>query len=302
MVVAPLLLMFIAGPRPHWSPRKLLEAVLSAICLWLIGLTVFGEISLSQAKNYPLEFLCIPFLIWVAFRFSQCEAAMAVATLSGIAIWGTLHGFGPFVRSSANESLLLLQAFMGVVGVMTIAVAAVVSERKRVEEELRSARDRLERQAASDPLTGLANYRRLVEVYTAEVERSDRTGRPFALLLFDLDGLKKINDTRGHLVGSRALCRVADVLRLYCRSIDTAARYGGDEFAVLLPETGAGGAQYVAGRIVERVARDKEAPSISVSVGIAVHPDDGKTIEEVFETADAALYSMKNAAGKKRGR
>lgn len=98
--------------------------------------------------------------------------------------------------------------------------------------------DRIRELALSDPLTGLANYRRLVDVLGNEIERSKRTGSTFSLLLFDLDGLKKINDLHGHLVGTRAICRVADALRLCSRSIDTAARQGGDEFALVLPETG----------------------------------------------------------------
>ena len=83
-----------------------------------------------------------------------------------------------------------------------------------------------------------------------------RTGRSFAVLLMDLDGLKIINDRHGHLTGSRALCRLADILRVHCRDIDTAARYGGDEFALVIPEAGPNEAQQVAPRIRERVAQD----------------------------------------------
>jgi diguanylate cyclase (GGDEF)-like protein len=153
--------------------------------------------------------------------------------------------------------------------------------------------------AVSDPLTGLANYRRLIDALEAEIQRSRRTARPFSLLLFDLDGLKKINDNYGHLVGSRALCRVADVLRVYSRSIDTAARYGGDEFALVLPETGMTAAQEVARRICERVARDGSSPSITASAGFAVYPQDGEKIEALLSTADHVLYRAKGRIERK---
>jgi diguanylate cyclase (GGDEF)-like protein len=141
-------------------------------------------------------------------------------------------------------------------------------------------------------ITGLANYRHLAEVLDMEIRRSERTGREFALLLFDLDGLKKINDRYGHLTGSHALCRVADVLS-FCRDIDTAARYGGDEFAVVLPETGAEAANQVAKRICDSIANDGMGPMLSVSIGVAVYPHDGKRIEALLHTADVAMYSMK---------
>jgi len=152
--------------------------------------------------------------------------------------------------------------------------------------------------SVSDPMTGLANYRRLVDALEIEIQRSQRTGRSFSLLLFDLDRLKKINDNHGHVVGSKALCRVADILRLNSRTIDTVARYGGDEFALILPETGMNAAQEVARRICHLVARNEELPPISVSMGVAAYPKDGETLEALLGAADQALYKTKRDGGR----
>ena len=177
-------------------------------------------------------------------------------------------------------------------GMLASLVSAFdLTERKHAEEEVQLL-------AVTDPLTGLGNYRRLVEALDAEVKRTGRTGRPFAMLLLDLDQLKKINDRYGHLIGSQALCRLADVLRVYCRSIDTAARYGGDEFAVILPETTAAAARVVASRIRSRLATDSLQPWLSASIGVAVYPRDGETIEALLRTADRELYGMKSPRGK----
>ena len=151
----------------------------------------------------------------------------------------------------------------------------------------------IQRLAMTDPVTGLANYRRLIDSLEVEIQRTGRTGRQFALLLFDLDGLKKINDQFGHQVGTRALCRAADVLRFHSRTIDTAARHGGDEFALVLPETMDQGAHEVLSRICDRVTNDGKQPTISLSAGFAIYPRDGNTAESLMGVADRALYRMK---------
>jgi diguanylate cyclase (GGDEF)-like protein/PAS domain S-box-containing protein len=160
-----------------------------------------------------------------------------------------------------------------------------ITERKIAEEEILSV-------AGNDPLTGLANGRYLVDSFNAEARRYARTERTFSLLVFDLDGLKQINDKYGHLIGSRALCRVANVLRSQCRNIDIMARPGGDEFTVILPETTMGGAETFAKRICQRLSEDHQHPPLAVSFGAAVYPGSG-TFEDLFAAADNALYAMK---------
>jgi len=114
--------------------------------------------------------------------------------------------------------------------------------------------------------------------------------------LLDMDGLKQINDRLGHLVGNRALCRVAECLRASCRATDTAARFGGDEFGIILPETSEAGARQLAERIVGRLAADDEHPRLSISIGVAVYPRDGATAEKLLSAADQELYRAKTAA------
>ncbi len=154
--------------------------------------------------------------------------------------------------------------------------------------------DQVRRMAVSDPLTGLANYRRLISVMEAELDRSRRTSRPFSVVLFDMDGLKAINDQYGHLTGSRALVRLGKILRNHCRAIDTPARYGGDEFAIVLPEAGPEIAARIVSRIRERLSTEAEMPALSASAGIAAFPEDGDTPEKLLAAADRALYRMKH--------
>jgi len=203
--------------------------------------------------------------------------------------------FGAQLAASQSQRLLdspfvLAQALT--VTSYAVALGGVLLDNARLFEQVSHL-------AVSDPLTGLANYRRLLDVLETETERTNRNGRPFAVLLLDLDGLKKINDTHGHLVGSHALNRLAHILRIHCRAIDTAARYGGDEFALVLPETSHEEAERVANRIRAVLASDLEQPQISASIGIAIYNGQGERIEKLLSDADAQLYLEKARRGKR---
>jgi diguanylate cyclase (GGDEF)-like protein len=200
-----------------------------------------------------------------------------------------------------SQSARLLDAAAGVAELVNavsyiVLLGATLLDNARLFRQVRTL-------AISDSLTGLANYRHLVDVLQSELERSGRTNRPFSVLLMDLDGLKKINDRHGHVIGSRALCRVATILRLNSRSIDTAARYGGDEFALVLPETHPIAAQQVVTRILNCLEADEEVPQLSISIGVATFPKSGSTVQQLLEYADRALYAMKEQTkrGKRQG-
>lgn len=168
-----------------------------------------------------------------------------------------------------------------------VMLSGALLDQARLFEQVRTM-------AVTDPLTGLANYRRLISVLEAEVDRSRRTQRPFSVVLLDMDGLKIINDQYGHLTGSRALVRIGKILRNHSRAIDTAARYGGDEFALVLPEAGKDISSRVVSRIRERLSAEPEHPALAVSAGVAAFPEDGDTPEKLLGAADRALYAMKH--------
>ena len=283
LLVGPPLILWGVEPRVSWPRARVLEAVALLTTLVVLCTLAFGPLG-----GPSLGFICIPVLIWAALRFGPREASTAVTLLAGVAVAQTVLTLEGLGRSEANAQLLLLQTFMAVASVTTLVLAAVVAERRRGEEAMREL-------ATTDPLTGLVNYRQLIVSLDAEIRRSMRTERSFAVLFFDLDNLKSINDRRGHLVGNRALCRLADAIRASCRAIDTLARFGGDEFVVILPETEEEEALVVAQRAGARLAADGERPALTTSVGVALCPRDGETAEDLLRTADRGLYGMKKA-------
>jgi diguanylate cyclase (GGDEF)-like protein len=174
--------------------------------------------------------------------------------------------------------------------------AAMALENARLYEIARNLADR-------DPLTGFFNHRYLHERLSEEIVRAVRNRQPLSVIMLDLDDFKLVNDTFGHVYGDQVLVRVADLVRSTLRASDVAARYGGDEFALILPETGRDEAARVADRILEAfqaspfVAEGRRPVPIGASIGIATHPFDGRSATDLIAIADLGMYDAKDAGG-----
>ena len=186
LVVAPALILWGVDRTLRLTGARAMELALLLGSVVVVGLAVFGGLGSAWVRVYPLEFLCVPLLILAAFRFGLREAATCVVLLSVIATWGTSRGAGPFVWDTENESLLLLQAFMGTIAMMTLLLAAVIAERGRVEEALARAASIVE---FSDDAIIAKTLDGTITSWNAGAERlygysgREAVGRPIALII-----------------------------------------------------------------------------------------------------------------------
>ncbi len=228
-------------------------------------------------------------------------AALVVSPRVTLAL-ATVGSLGYLVALTAGPDNPLGPETVAVVGINLTALILLAYVAMVIAREQRRARDAAIRMSTVDPLTGLFNRTFFFAAVEREIARSARSGRGFCLLMMDLDELKTVNDRYGHFVGDRVLRGVGEVIREGVRRIDTAARYGGDEFVVLLPETEASGAYVLAEKIRIGVA-ELEVPGTeahtSLSVGVVSYPDDGTTSDELMIAADQAMYGSKRS-GKNR--
>ncbi len=226
--------------------------------------------------------------------------AVLVGVLAGWTIGGS-HLLGERVNDTIQAGGIL------VAGTCGLMIGAHIRRRSiRVERaysaHLEELSQRLRSLAYHDSLTGLYNHRYFYEQLDHEVERAQRYGRPVSVMLLDLDHFKAVNDTYGHLMGDKLLSLVGQIIKDQMRSSDIAARYGGDEFAIILPDTPRAAAKATAEKLARAIATGRASAAalsenlpLSASYGVACCPDDARSVSELLQLADDDVY-----AGKKR--
>jgi diguanylate cyclase (GGDEF)-like protein len=271
-------LLLVSGERlPRW-----VYAILPAVGTMLVSLALLfnGERHGGAAGGDEMYYLWV--VLYSAYYLPRVLTAAHVLLIA-VAYAVTLMAIDP--------GAIGVSRWLSTVGLVVGAALVVhlLSERvARLVEELLTA-------AHTDRLTGLGNRRAFEERFAQEVARSARSSRPFALLLADLDHFKELNDRHGHMAGDAALAEFGKLLPTYLRSIDVAARVGGDEFAVLLPETCADAAREMGKRLVRAVQQGVNGPEapLSLSFGVAAFGPDGFTLDELSRVADRDLYVAK---------
>jgi diguanylate cyclase (GGDEF)-like protein len=292
---------------------------------WYDGIALLGSVAVIAAFTFSEHrtfhgltvrpFLLIPPVLYVAARFSSRIATTVVAAVSVLLISLTKGGHQPFGDLPIRETVVSAQELIFVMSTMSFGFAALLSQHRantrqleaRVQArtaELSAANTQLEQLAVTDALTGVLNRRALFNMMRREMARGQRHHLALAVLVFDIDHFKEVNDRYGHLAGDAVLQRVAAVTRSVVRHWDAVARYGGEEFVVVATETDRASALELAERVRTAlrstdIPHDQGVLRVTASFGVAMlHPNDREP-EQLFRRADLAMYAAK-AAGRDR--
>jgi diguanylate cyclase (GGDEF)-like protein/putative nucleotidyltransferase with HDIG domain len=264
-----------AARFPAWS----LQATLAWGSTLITGVAYF-----SGETPSPLVFFYLWVFLYASYFFTVRQAVAQIVYV------GLVYGALLFARAPLSAVSVWWLVSMG-----TLLVGAMVIMAMRARVELLIAR--LYNAARTDPLTKLANRRGFRELLDLELERARRGGTEVAVLVGDLDNFKDINDRSGHKVGDAALKRVAKMLCDGKREIDTVARVGGEEFSLILPDTGRNGALALAERLRRTLHEEfaSDTTPLTISFGLSVYPEHGETAAALLHAADQALYGAKQS-------
>jgi diguanylate cyclase (GGDEF)-like protein len=253
-----------------------------------VGL-VAGLLALTGFASSPFVVLFALVAVAAALAYGP-RSGLAAAGLATLASAGVLLADPQLAAYGAEDGLRLSLGLIATWLLAFVAIAYAAHQRRTMAQAITLSQ--------TDPLTGLFNRSQLSVTLDREVSRTRRSDRGFCVLMIDLDGLKAINDTAGHLRGDEVLRAIGAIIQGSIRTVDSAYRFGGDEFVVLLPETDIVGAFVVAEKI-RAGAEDVGAtfagpePLTSVSIGLVSHPEDGLSAEELMTAADRAMYQAK---------
>jgi diguanylate cyclase (GGDEF)-like protein len=272
-------------------PRTAIRRLVGPLQGLLALAFVTGLVLLTGGFGSPFTF-GFPLIVGAGALLVAPRIALGLAVLAT----GAYIGAG-FAVDPAPPAAALIQMGVNLTGVYLLAYVGT-----SVGREQRRARDAAIRLSTIDSLTGLYNRTYFFTALEREIARGDRSGRAFCLVMLDLDDLKAVNDRFGHIAGDQVLRGVADIVRSGVRKIDVAARYGGDEFVALLPETDPTGGWVLAEKVRLMVAEQAMPgvdPGPTVSVGVVSYPADGRSADALLVSADRAMYASKRG-GKNR--
>jgi diguanylate cyclase (GGDEF)-like protein len=264
---------------------------------WKLALETWAMLGLISVMLWhtgkvdsPLLNLYLLVIVACALTLGKLATFMEVALISCWYLYMGYSTYGMDVFSLQTFSVLMstFSPFLLVAYLTTMLSADIYHAKSRIVSI-----------SETDELTGLPNMRAFKALQDREMKRYGRYGHPFSLMMIDTDGLKEVNDRYGHEAGNRLIVLVANTIRERMRNADTLARYGGDEFLLLLPETSSSQVLEVAERIraaVEHCSFDERGARVSttVSIGVASCPDDAINVQDLIDKADAALYQSKN--------
>jgi len=264
-----------------------LAELISAVAL------IAGLLALTGFASSPFSMIFALVAVAAALAYGP-RAGLTAAILATISFAAVLYADPQLMSYGAVDALRLSVGLVATWLLAFVAIAHASRQRRAIATVLALSR--------TDPLTGLFNRSQLFVTLEQEVSRTRRSDRGFCVLMIDLDGLKAVNDSMGHLRGDDVLRALGNVIRHSIRAVDSTYRYGGDEFVVVLPETDIIGAFVVAEKI--RAGSEDLATSLatslagpdavtSVSIGLVSHPEDGLTAEELMTAADRAMYQAK---------
>lgn len=284
----------------------------------VVGIVAVGVLSMflmshdAMFAGWPVRpVLLLPFVLYASVRLTPRSTTMVITLFSIALLFVAQNGQRPYGDIPMHQTAIQVQQFLTIMAVGGLGIASLLAQLRanvahlesRVADrtaQLRAANEQLQQIAVTDLLTGLANRRALNETMQREIERSRRHGHPLAVILFDIDRFKAVNDTYGHGVGDLVLRHVAGIAAGIVRGSDLLGRYGGEEFLVLLPGRDLDGAMPVAERIraaIEHKALscNGHAVSMTVSVGVAARRPRERDPEAAVARADKALYAAKRA-------